>query len=387
MQRLLSLAALLAFACAASAQTTLDVTVPGNTVCSYATGPVTTGSTPGHLQATATGMSGSGCGSTSGGSGGVTFGPASPLSPSTTTTLNNTGGTANFSFQTVNATACTGTITPSTGTSFTTPFCNSAVACNGSQSVTASFPANPSTQNDASYTVSVACTGPGSATPVASPVSPKVIVSHTSVVQSSCPTINSGTTGIANFTQWTGNQQVVYYGNGPTGGVHSVNVTSFTSFYQANAWPGQQIGLIGQPTLPNGKYVSLVFQVPNGYLAGKPDTILGQYSVGSSGYSAPVSMTISTTCGDFSNPTTNPTTSTVVPGCYKNKSLSPGGIVWRKTGSCALQDGKTYYLNFINADISNLLPNGQGTAISTRNSQCPAGSCSDPIDNGPGNWQ
>jgi len=179
---------------------------------------------------------------------------------------------------------------------------------------------------------------------------------------------------------------VVYYGNGPTGGVHSVDVTKFISFYQANAWPGQQIGLIGQPTLPNGKYVSLQFTVPNGYMAGKPDSTLGQYSVGSSGYSAPVSMTISTTCGDFSNPSTNPATSTVVSGCYKNKSLSPGGIVWRKTGSCALQDGKTYYLNFINADITNLLPGNQGTAISTRNSQCPAGSCSDPIDNGPGNW-
>jgi len=194
--------------------------------------------------------------------------------------------------------------------------------------------------------------------------------------------------GIANFTQWTGNQQIVYYGNGPTGGVHNVNVTNFNSFYQATAWPGQQIGLIAQATLPNSKYISLQFAVPNGYLAGKPDTILGQYSVGISGYSAPVSVTISTACGDFSNPTTNPGTSTVVPGCYKNKALSAGGIVWRKTSSCALQDGKTYYLNFINADIANVLPgNNQGSAISTRNGQCPAGNCSVPIDNGPGNWQ
>jgi hypothetical protein len=212
-----------------------------------------------------------------------------------------------------------------------------------------------------------------------------VTVSHGSIVNSTCPSITSLSTGIAAFNRWTGNASVTYTGK-VSGGTHSVNITDYASFYQSTAWPGSQAGLVAQVVVPNDKYVSLEFKAPAGYLAGLSSTVVGQYIVGATAYSVPISLSISTTCGDFSNPTTYPSTSTVVPGCWKNVAPSNGGLVWHKTGtSCVLQDNKTYYLNFINADVSNVQPGG-GTATSNRvGAKCPNGACSDPIQNG-GNW-
>ena len=79
-------------------------------------------------------------------------------------------------------------------------------------------------------------------------------------------------------------------------------------------------------------------------------------------------MSISKSCGDFSDPSVYPSTSTVVPGCYKNKA-SAAATVWRKIGSCALP-GRQYY-RFINADVSNGNP-WQGQRDIARNAQCPS---------------
>jgi len=121
--------------------------------------------------------------------------------------------------------------------------------------------------------------------------------------------------------------------------------------------------------------------------ANKPNPLYGAYESGETGNKANYSITISTSCGDFSNPATYPTTSTVVPGCWKNKLATKGLLQWNATGAtCVLQNNKTYYLNFINGDISLVQPNGGGTASSTKTSGCSGGTCELPIYNGPGTW-
>jgi len=161
-------------------------------------------------------------------------------------------------------------------------------------------------------------------------------------------------------------------------------VTRFDSIY-SYAWPGASV--VADFSLPNANYISAVFTVPAGYMtaANAPSNLYGEYYINGSGYSAPVSMTISKSCGDFSNPVNYPTSS-VVAGCFVNKRTADQYIAWTKSGSCQLTNGTTYYLNIINADISLVTANGGGTAASTRNGNC-SGACSVPIQNGPGSWQ
>jgi hypothetical protein len=359
----------------ASAQTTLDITVPGNSVCSYQTGAVTNGSTSGHLQATATSSSGAGCGT--GSSGNVTFGPAFPLTPSATQ-LNSNTGSVNFSFQALNAsTQCVGSITGASGGSFvgSNTLCTGS-ACGSVVNAVANFTNSGSSQ--VTYNVGVTCTGAsGQATSNATVTVPNTVSTG------SCPTIASTTSGITNFQQMTGsNVSVTFTG---TRGVVRGNIASFDSIF--TPWPGNS-GEIGIFTLPNNLYVSLQFTVPSNFFDLQPPGFVGQYTIGegTSGYSAPISMSISTTCGDFSSPTI--TGSTVLANCWKNNKVSDEGIVWHPDGTtgsglCKLQEGKTYYLNFINANVSNVPPLGLGSASSTKTSHCFSGTCSDPISNGP----
>jgi hypothetical protein len=385
MQRLLPLAALCLCA-SVSAQTTIDITVPGNNVCSYTTGPVTAGSTAGHLQATATGSTGAGCG-ISGSNPAVSFGPASPLAPPAVS-VPTAGGSASFTFQPVNATACTGSITPSSGTAFTTTFCSSANGCGALQTVTASFPANASTTTDATYTVSVSCTGLGSPSPgVTSPASSVVTVPHPggSVGCSSPPTI-AGTGAITSFNRQTGNQAMTSYGTYSW----TADVTDYISIFGSKptptTWPGNSGITADKLSINTNAYISAMFQVPSSYMGSLPSGSqrLGQFLINNSGFSkAPVSMTISTSCGDFSNPANFPGTSTVVPGCYLNAGTS---LVWENpqhnSPTCVLQDGGTYFLNIINANVSNITPTG-GTATTTKGAtgaSCGT-ACTDPITN------
>src|ERR1700733_1568985 len=223
---------------AASAQTTLDITVPGPAVCSYQTGAVTNGSVSGHLQATATSSSGAGCGT--GSSGNVTFGPAFPLTPAATTLPSNTGS-VNFSFQALNATTqCLGSITGATGGAFVggNTLCTGS-ACGSAVNVVANFINSGST--DATYNVGVTCTGSsGQATSNAT-----VIVPTNIIIGGPCPQIASTTTGITAFQQWTGNQRVTFTSQR---GVVTGNVASFNAIF--TPWPGNS-GEIGQFPLPN----------------------------------------------------------------------------------------------------------------------------------------
>src|SRR6185369_16570579 len=109
MQRLLISTAMLGMAllagAPAQAQTTIKITMPDSSSCVYPTGPVSSNSTAGQLQATAT-AAGSGAGCTPIGVGSsVSFVPASPLAPaSTTLTSNAAGESATLTFQAVGAT-------------------------------------------------------------------------------------------------------------------------------------------------------------------------------------------------------------------------------------------------------------------------------------------
>lgn len=354
-----------------SAQTTLDITVPGPAVCSYQTGPVTNGTTSGHLQATATSSSGAGCGT--GSSGNVTFGPAFPLTPATTTLSSNTGS-VNFSFEALNATTnCVGSITGASGGTFTggNTLCTGG-ACGSVVNKVANF--TNSTGSQVTYNVGVTCTGSaGQATSNAT-----VIVPAT-VTQGNCTQIPSTTTGIASFTQWTGNQHVTFTSGR---GVVTGDITSFDAIF--TAWPGNS-GEIGQFTLPNDRYVSLQFTVPPTFFDSQPPGALGQYIHQDTANSASFSMSISKSCGDFSAPTIPG--STVLANCWKNKTTPNQGIVWHPYDGnntlCELHEGQTYYLNFINADVHLVLPSGAGSASSTKNDHCFSGTCSDPIENGP----
>ena len=385
--RYLVLPAILLFAVSAFAQTTVDITAPAG-LCSYSTGPVTTGA-PGHLVATATSSTGPGCGSSGGN---VSFGPASPLTPSSQQTGNSqSGNSASVAFQAVNATSCIAAITGAAGGTFTSgvvsgtgtasaTVCNSGASCQAVQNVGMSFPYNSNPSTDNVYTVSATCTGTGgNANSTAT-----VTVPHGTVVGGSCITVPSSTTGIANFTQWTGNKSITYSNGVQT----SVNVASFDSVYK-KPWPGTY-NIIPYFNLPVSNYVSLQFTVPSGFFSGAraPSPLTGDYTIGSSAYSAPISMTISTSCGDFANPATNPS-STVVSGCFTNKAGSGGIAQWRSNNRCILSDQATYYLNIINADISAVTPAtggvAGGTAASTKNAQCST-TCSDPVENGIGTW-
>ena len=199
-----------------------------------------------------------------------------------------------------------------------------------------------------------------------------------------CPIIGSSTVGITNFSRLTGTHSVDYQG----GGAKTVDVTSFASAY-GGAWPGSYNS---NPiyTLPVSNYISEQFTVPSNYFtaANVPNPIYGDYTVGQTGFGARVSITISTTCGDFSNPAAYPTTSTVLPGCWLNAGAANAFVQWRKPSgisSCELSGGGTYFLNFINADVSNVTPSG-GTAASKKNANCTSTTCTAPVSNGIGNW-
>jgi hypothetical protein len=193
-----------------------------------------------------------------------------------------------------------------------------------------------------------------------------------------CLTVPSATVGIPHFTRLTGSFDVNYFG----GGSKTVDVTSFDAFY--GPWPGNP-SLTADISLPVNYYLSEHFHVPATFFASRASIpyVYGNYTINASGFSAAIAFSISTTCGDFSNPATNPT-STVVPGCWKDARgpYTPGPLQWRKDSTCVLHDNTDYYLNIINAKITNVGAGGTGTATSTKNAQC-SGACSDPISDGP----
>ena len=195
---------------------------------------------------------------------------------------------------------------------------------------------------------------------------------------SSCPTI-SGQGPVSHWTQLAGNHIVNYLQYGS----RAADITLFDSIFDypdlaPNPWPGTY-GLYAGIYLPLSSYVSASFTIATAF---DTSSLYGQYSIGALHFSAPISMSISYTCGDFGQ--LNPTT--VVPNCLVNSATAANSLSWQgalNDQGCVLQPGYRYYLNFINADISQI--SSTGLAVSTANSACNA-ACFDPIINGPGNW-
>jgi len=388
MQRLLISTAMLGMAllagAPAQAQTTIKITMPDTSSCVYPTGPVSSNSTAGQLQATAT-AAGTGAGCTPPvGTGAVSFGPASPLSPANGPALQSspTGESTTLTFQAVNATSCTGQITGAAGGTFTTPspFCSGATgagSCANAQSIGVSLPYNSDPASQKIYTVAVTCSA-GIQTAVSTAT---VTVDKKDVVQTgACPkVVPSSTAGITSFLSAT------TVGITFLGCQTCVNGTKDPSDFRnvfVDSWPGR-FGLANQVSLPKSKYMSMGFTVPDNYMPSAPANLYGLYTIGETGFAqgAATSITISKECGDFAPPASG---SSVVPGCYKNKLTADQYLAYVKSGSCQLTAG-AYFLNVINADISNLTPSG-GSAASTAGPQCPSGNCIVPLQLG-GNWQ
>ena len=479
MRRLLFLAGVF-LAASATAQTVIDITNSNSIngpvgTCSYPTGAVSSGTTPGHLSAaltgTPTGTPSSAC-STGSSVPAVTFGPAQPIATGKTSLPGGTAVGDSFTVLPLNAVSCTAAIATTAG-SGTGTLTNGATVCNSqancAQTTPFSMPAtftNTSASTGSTYNVTVTCNAASGAIPATTSSSITVTQaaaasggtpaanftfttsgltanftdtstdtggtigswawnfgdsttsttqgpSHTyaaagtytvtltvtdsvnstqnSKTQSvtvsagaACPIIGSSTAGISGFSRLTGLHQEDFFSAGPL----TVDVTSFASVYGA-PWPGI-LGRVAGVSLPFANYLSEQFTVPANYFTATnvPNPLYGNYTVQESNFQANVSMTISTSCGDFSNPATYPTTSTVVPGCWLTAGGGSSYIQWgtpAAVGRCVLSSGGTYFLNIINAGIKQVTPGG-GTASSTKNSKCASTTCNAIVNNGPGTW-
>ena len=282
MQRLTVLAALLLPFAFAQAQTTIKITNPDLSTCTYPTGQVSSNATPGQLQATATAPgSGTGCGSNAPA---ASFGPAFPLAPSAVTIASAVGGeTTGLTFQAVNATTCTGSIAGGgifTGGGSTITFCSPGNGnCSNPQGVSLTLPENTSTATDAQYTVSATCTGAGGATV---PPSSALVTVSKKIIGGCQPPQNCGcaktiATSIGGtVAALNGTVTMTYSGHNPQSGT---DITSFDSIYQG-AWPGSY-NLIAIYSLNKANYISARFKPPATYFnaTNVPDLLYGDYSV------------------------------------------------------------------------------------------------------------
>jgi PKD repeat protein len=310
---------------------------------------------------------------------------ASPASVNSSVTVNqsgNSGGTpvANFTFTTSNLTANFLDTSTDVGGTIGAWSWNFGETGSGSNTSTAQSPSHTYAAAG-TYTVSLTITDS-----VSSAQNTKTQQVTVTASSGNCLTYGSATSGISNYTRWTGTQNVYYFG--PS---YTVDVTSFNSAYgigtpEQATWPGNT-SLTADFNLPTNKYISLQFTVPAGFME---TVVSGGYGLNASGYSAPISMTISdgsAPCGDFSNPATN-ANSKVVSGCWKNLMGQSGTLAWFGTGGtkCLLQDNHTYYLNMINADISNADPAGTASLTSSKTGFCGT-ACGDPVRNKPVGYQ
>jgi hypothetical protein len=277
----------------------------------------------------------------------------------------------------LNANSCVGSFLPTTGASFTgsSTLCSNS-ACQSPVSATANF--DNETAADVNYAVTVTCNGTlGQAVSTTHVLVPKKGGGGSG---GSCFSVGNSAGG--SFTRATTVQSSIYP-NTPT----NRDATNYNTIFGDTGypnWPGHY-NFPGYFLLPTGNFVSMAFTVPHNFFTGLNLSVYGQYTVSesTSGYSAPISMSISTKCGDFSSPTD--VGSSVI--CRQNLLVSDHTLTWYSTGSiCALHDDQAYYLNFINADIRNVTPNGGGTATTSSTTKCTSGKCSDVFANGIGSW-
>jgi hypothetical protein len=310
----------------------------------------------------------------------VSFGPASPVT-ATPASLGANTGTSNIKFQAINANSCVGSIGPVTGATLNgvaptnVSLCSGTAACQNPITVPATFD-NESTTQSQNYTVSVTCTGTsGQAASQAIVTVPK----KGGGGDLSCLSVPNSAGGA--FTRVTTPGRVTDF----HGDSFNVDYTTFNSSL-LNPWPanlGEQIIF----SVPTSGFVALSFTVPAGFAAQQLPGFQGLYelSSGSSGWSAKTTLTISTKCGDFSAPSVSGSTTL----CYGNALAQSGFILYGVDGSrtCNLTDNTQYYLNFINANVANVGPNGTGTATSTANANCTGSTCVDTIQIVGKNWQ
>ncbi|MEP6483192.1 MAG: hypothetical protein ABJB01_02000 [Rudaea sp.] len=156
-------------------------------------------------------------------------------------------------------------------------------------------------------------------------------------------------------------------------------------------FPGSVSGQQLSGNLPTNTYMSMQFKITPEYAAVFQPGDYYKFSQGLSEFGAAESFSISTSCGDFSNPAAY-ASSTVVQNCWKTGLHAGGGIAWfivPKFGECNLSPGVTYYWNIINANATGVTPTG-GTASSTLNapgSTCSQATCRVGIEDGPEGFQ
>jgi hypothetical protein len=207
---------------------------------------------------------------------------------------------------------------------------------------------------------------------------PVAIDAPAAVVGCATAPVIEGSGAVTSWTRQTGTITVNYYGDGN----YNVDITNFDQVWDpivpTSPWPGRY-GQLADIPLTINKYVSAELTVPVGYFETQTQPLYGNYSVGESNASARVSMTISEHCGDFGQ--LAPTT--IVPTCIKNGIAPDGALRWTggagATG-CVLEEGKTYYLNIIDADISSF------PATTSLTKLCQNDVCTTPILNGYGTW-
>jgi len=235
--------------------------------------------------------------------------------------------------------------------------CNSAATCNVPHAQTFTASAN------GAYKFKLSCYKEGNTTPA---------VSEANTVASAIPTGCPGPAGTTRQTSGTVCDVGMFACRG-------VDMTKFENVFgynqnqpsQPNMWPGTY-NLQQRPSITNNQFVALAFTVPANY----PTNKYGYLMLAETNFQGRMSMTISSTCGDFG--ATNP----ISQKCILNDGGASSQMLWSTytsgsvyNGSCHLTAGQTYYLNMIYAPIA-----------TPGSSSCAEGSCANAIQNGTGNF-
>lgn len=202
-----------------------------------------------------------------------------------------------------------------------------------------------------------------------------------------CPTISSADKTVSSFTQLTGSTVVGRF-SAATEQSTTVDPTSMNSVMNYKIsnteWPNTT-GMAAVFNLPNDKYLSMKFTIP---AAGMPNSatkkVYGTYNLNESSFSVPVTMTISTACGDFSAPGSTSTVLCTNPRAVPNNGLFFVNYPIASTSICTLHNGGTYYLNVISATVTNGVAKSNAASGMLGTKRCIGSSCPVPLMNGPG---
>lgn len=240
---------------------------------------------------------------------------------------------------------------PGWGTGFA---CNSTASCSATHPVT--FNLNPSTST--AYSFGLLCSNATASVtdgPAVVTVQPVVTPPPTGCIAN--PGWSRQTTG-----------SVVYnasYTAYPPDGLmtwESIWGRPYPAMTPVTEWPSLALSEVVGPMVVYKKYISAQFTV-------RAESVpkAGQLSITQTNFQKPISMTISTRCGDFDQASHN-----IPAGCARPMLRGEGFLAWEVAGtssSCRLTVGQTYYLNLIYADLANSA-NGKPLGSSTCQGQC-----------------